>query len=137
MAIWQSDKDICDMYRHAADPKGQIRILSQLNACNEDDIRAVLERNGIEPVKPRTVQHRSEPYKPWTIEEMIQLLYLVANGMTDSKLSEHFKRSETAISNMKSKINRRSTENARAALEIFKREYGGGVNDRKTVQTDT
>ncbi len=125
MAMWQSDKDICDMYRHAADQKEQIRILAQLNACKENEIRDVLERNGIEPVGPRVVQHRTEPYKPWTIEEMVQLLYLVANGMTDKKLSEYFKRSETAISNMKSKINRKRTENARAALEIFNREHGG------------
>lgn len=109
------------MYRHAADQKEQIRILAQLNLCKEDEIRAVLERNGIEPVGPRVVQHRSEPYKPWTIEEMVQLLYLSANGMTDKKLSEYFGRSETAISNMKSKINRKRTENARAALEIFNR----------------
>lgn len=137
MAIWQSDKDICDMYRHAANPKEQIRILAQLNICTEKEIRDVLERNGIEPVGPRVVQHRSEPYKPWTIEEMVQLLYLVANGMTDKKLSEYFKRSETAIRNMKCKINRQRTENACAALEIFNREHGGGVNDRKTVPTDT
>lgn len=137
MAIWQSDKDICDMYRRAADQKAQIRILAQLNNCKEDEIRDVLERNGIEPVKPRAVQHRAEPYKPWTIEEMVQLLYLVANGMTDKKLSEYFKRSETAISNMKNKIKRKRTENARAALEIFNREQGGGVSDGKTLRTDT
>ena len=137
MAIWQSDKDICDMYRHAVNPKEQIRILAQLNICTEKEIRDVLERNGIEPVGPRVVQHRSEPYKPWTIEEMVQLLYLVANGMTDKKLSEYFGRSETAIRNMKCKINRQRTENACAALKIFNREHGGGVNDRKTVPTDT
>ncbi len=137
MAIWQSDKDICDMYRHAADRKEQITILAQLNICTEDEIRAVLERNGIEPVGPRVVQHRTEPYKPWTLAEMVQLLYLVANGMTDKKLSEYFGRSETSIKNMRSKINRKSTENARAALEIFNRERGGGANDRKTVQADT
>lgn len=125
MAIWQSDKDICDMYRHAADRKEQITILSQLNVCTEDEIRAVLERNGIEPVGPRVIQHRTEPYKPWTLTEMVQLLYLVANGMTDKKLSEYFGRSETSIKNMRSKINRKSTENARAALEIFNRERGG------------
>ena len=68
MAIWQSDKDICDMYRHAANPKEQIQILAQLNICTEKEIRDVLVRNGIEPVGPRVVQHRSEPYKPWTIE---------------------------------------------------------------------
>lgn len=137
MAIWQSDKDICDMYRHAANPKEQIRILAQLNICTEKEIRDVLERNGIEPVGPRVVQHRSEPYKPWTIEEMVQLLYLVANGMTDKMLSEHFKRSETAIRNMKCKINRKRTENARAALEIFKCKSGGGTDDKKAVQSDT
>jgi len=136
VAIWQSDKDICDMYRHAANPKEQIRILAQLNICTEKEIRDVLERNGIEPVGPRVVQHRSEPYKPWTIEEMVQLLYLAANGMSDKKLSEYFKRSETAIGNMKSKINRKSTENARVALKIFNREHGGGTDDKKTVQAD-
>ncbi len=127
MTIWQSDKDICDMYRHAADQKEQIRILAQLNLCTEDEIRAVLERNGIEPVRPRVVQHRPEPYKPWTIAEMVQLLYLTANGMSNQNLSEYFKRSENAIKNMKSKIKGKRTENARAALEIFNREHGEAV----------
>lgn len=127
MAIWQSENDICYMYRYAVNKKEQIKILAQLNACTENEIRKVLERNGIKPVKPHVVQHRSEPYKPWTTEEMVQLLYLVANGMTDKKLSEYFKRSETAISNMKNKIKRRRTEKARAALEIYKRRNGGAM----------
>lgn len=127
MTIWQSDKDICDMYRYAADQKEQIRILAQLNLCTEDEIRGVLERNGIESVSPRVVQHRSEPHKPWTIEEMVQLLYLTANGMSNQKLSEYFKRSEKAIRNMKSKIKGKRTETARLALEIFNREHGEAV----------
>lgn len=127
MAIWQSENDICYMYRHAVNKKEQIKILAQLNACTENEIRKVLERNGIKPVKPHVVQHRSEPYKPWTLEEMVQLLYLSANGMNEAKMSKYFKRSETAIRNMRNKIIMKRTEKARAALEIYKRRNGGAM----------
>ena len=42
-----TDLDIVGKYNRADDKKATIKILSELNACSEHDIRVVLLRNGI------------------------------------------------------------------------------------------
>lgn len=126
MAIWQTERDICYMYRHACKPAEQIQILSEINNCSEDEIRDILERNGIKPVGMRKVKPRNSHNKPWTVEELVQFQHLESNGMTTSKLSQHFKRSEKAIGCIRSKIRTKQTEAARVAFEIFNREKKRG-----------
>lgn len=128
MAIWQTERDICYMYRHAIKPAEQIRILAELNGCSEEEIRDVLEHNGIEPVGARRVKHRPK-HKQWSVEQLVQLLYLDANGVPDHRLAAYFNRTEYAVKSMKSKINKRSTEPARVALEIFNRQRRSNSND--------
>lgn len=49
------DFEICKSYREAKNPAGQIKILSELNACSIVDIEEILKRNN-EPMRKR-------PYK--------------------------------------------------------------------------
>ena len=83
MAIWQTERDICYMYRHAVNQLDQIKILAELNGCSEEEIRDVLEKHGIQPVGVRKTKFRTVPNKPWSVEELVQLLYLDANGISD------------------------------------------------------
>lgn len=127
MAIWQTERDICYMYRHAFKQAEQIQILAELNNCSEEEIRKVLKRNGIKPAEIRRDRtFRTQKSKPWTVEELVQFLYLDSNGMTTRKLSQYFKRSEHAIGCIRSILNTKQTEAARAALEIFSREKKRG-----------
>lgn len=120
--IWQTEQDICYMYRHAVNQLDQIKILAELNGCSEEEIRDVLEKHGIQPVGVRKTKFRTIPNKPWSVEELVQLLHLDATGMSDKRLAAHFDRTEKAIKSMKSKLNTKRTEPARAALEIFNRQ---------------
>ena len=122
MAIWQTEQDICYMYRHAVNQLDQIKILAELNSCSEEEIRDVLENHGIQPVGIRKTKFRTIPNKPWSVEELVQLLQMDATGMSDQRLAAYFNRTEYAIKSMKSKLNTKRTENARAALEIFNRQ---------------
>ena len=110
------------MYRHAVNQLDQIKILAELNNCSEEEIRDVLENHGIQPVGVRKTKFRTIPNKPWSVEELVQLLHLDATGMSDQRLAAHFNRTEHAIKSMKSKLNTKRTENTRAALEIFNRQ---------------
>lgn len=117
MAIWQTERDICYMYRHARRPAEQIQILAEINGCSEEKIRDILERNGIKPAGIRKAQHRATVRKPWTVDELVQFIYLDANGMSAIKLAEYFERSERAVASIRHKIQTRQTESIRVALE--------------------
>ena len=51
MAIWQKERDICYMYRHAKRPAEEIEILAEVNGCSVNEIKNVLIRNGIKPAE--------------------------------------------------------------------------------------
>ena len=125
MAIWQTERDICYMYRHSRKPSEQIKIMAELNGCSVEKIKDVLKRNGITPAKPEKANRRKIRAENWKVEDLVQLLYLVESGMSIRKLAEYFDRSEAAIGSIRSKINTRQTETARVALEIFNRERRG------------
>lgn len=127
MAIWQTERDICYMYRHAIKPAEQIEIMAELNGCSVEKIKDVLERNGIEIVKVKKANRCRVRAKNWTVDDLVQLLYLEANGMSTIKLAEHFGRTEHAVRGIKSKIRTRQTETARVALEVFNRQRRGNT----------
>lgn len=127
MAIWQKERDICYMYRHAKRPAEQIEILAEVNNCSVSEIKAVLTKNGIKVVEGAKPKRSRVRAKNWTVDDLVQLLYLEANGMSTIKLAEHFGRTEIAIKDTKSKIRTRQTETARVALEVFNRQRRGNT----------
>jgi hypothetical protein len=117
------------MYRHAKRPAEQIEILAEVNNCSANEIKAVLIKNGIKVIeeaklKPKRSRVRA---KKWTVDDLVQLLYLEANGMSTIKLAEHFGRTEIAIRDIKSKIRTRQTETARVALDTYNRQRRGNT----------
>ena len=61
-----SEKEIVRSYTNAKDKRSQVGVLAELNACPNDTIREILERNGISAPKPgRKSQKTTEkPKKP-------------------------------------------------------------------------
>ena len=127
MPIWQKERDVCYMYRHAKRPAEQIEILAEVNGCSVSEIKAVLTKNGIKVVEGAKPKRSRVRAKNWTVDDLVQLLYLEANGMSTIKLAEHFGRTEIAIRDIKSKIRTRQTETARVALEVFNRQRRGNT----------
>lgn len=59
-----SEKEIVRSYTNAKDKRSQVGVLAELNACPNDTIREILERNGISAPKPgRKSQKKEEPKK--------------------------------------------------------------------------
>ena len=48
MELPMSDREIVESFHTAKNPRGQIGVLAQLNACSEDTIRDILKRNGVD-----------------------------------------------------------------------------------------
>ena len=56
-----SEKEIVRSYTNAKDKRSQVGVLAELNACPNDTIREILERNGISAPKPgRKSQKKKE-----------------------------------------------------------------------------
>ncbi len=131
MKPWMSDKDIADMYTGAVDRHKQIKVLAELNACSQDEIKTVLARRGIEVPAPKKAKQNGVPKKYWSIPELVELLYLNESGMSRVKLAKHFRRSEIAIRNVLTKCDpdvvSLPPKNIQRAREIFRKQKGASV----------
>lgn len=64
--MYMKDIEIVGSFKRAENPKEQVRILAQLNACDKEEIIEVLKRNGIdtskveEQLKPKKRPYRSK-----------------------------------------------------------------------------
>ena len=123
-----SDKDIADMYNGAVDRQKQIKVLAELNACSQDDIKAVLARRGIEVPAPKAHKQKGVRKKYWSVSELVELLSLKESGHTNKALAEHFGRSEIAVRNVLVRMNPEAVsippKNIKKALELFNRAKG-------------
>jgi hypothetical protein len=119
MAIWQSERDICYMFRNSKNPREQITILAELNSCTEEKIEDILKKNGLKIPAEKHKPQRQSTIKKWSVDDLVQLLYLISNGMNNQKLAKYFNRSEASIVNVRYKINIRQTATIRKALDIF------------------
>lgn len=83
--------EIVTRYRQAKDKKGQIKILSQLNACPSEEIKQVLVENGVEMSDLPVLR------KKWTVQEEDRLRQLAAEGLTCEQIGKEVKRTEKAV----------------------------------------
>ena len=131
MKPWMSDKDIADMYNGAVDREKQIKVLAELNACSQDDIKAVLARRGIEVPAPKVHKQKGVRKKYWSVSELVELLKLKESGHSNKALAEHFGRSEIAVRNVLVRMNPEAVsippKNIKKALELFNRAKGVSV----------
>lgn len=126
MKLWMSDKDIADMYNGAVNRQKQIKVLAELNACSQDEIKAVLARRGIEVPSPKTHKLKGVRKKYWSVGELVELLRLSESGLSNEALATHFGRSEVAVRNvlvrMKPEVVSKPPRNIQKALELYKAE---------------
>lgn len=83
--------EIVTRYRQAKDKRGQIKILSQLNACPSEEIKQVLVENGVEMSDLPVLR------KKWTVQEEDRLRQLAAEGLTCEQIGKEVKRTEKAV----------------------------------------
>lgn len=83
--------EIVTRYRQAKDKRGQIKILSQLNACPPEEIKQVLVENGVEMSDLPVLR------KKWTVQEEDRLRQLAAEGLTCEQIGKEVKRTEKAV----------------------------------------
>lgn len=131
MKPWMSDKDIADMYNGAVDRHKQIKVLAELNACSQDEIKTVLARRGIEVPAPKVHKQKGVRKKPWTVEQLLELLRLKESGHSNKALAKHFGRSEIAVRNVVVRMNPDVVsippKNIKTALELFNKAKGASV----------
>lgn len=126
MKPWMSDKDIADMYTGAVNRQKQIKVLAELNACSQDEIKTVLARRGIEVPKPKAHKQKGVRKKYWTVNELLELLRLTESGLSNAEMAKHFGRTEIAVRNILTKMNPDVVSipprNIQIALELYKAE---------------
>lgn len=91
MRLPMSDAEIAMRYRNAINPKAAVKILAQLNAASQSDIRAVLAREGIflEITEPKR-----KPRKRLD-QERAQEMY--GQGMNDHEIADRLGVSSSAV----------------------------------------
>jgi hypothetical protein len=67
--MMMTNKEILSSYNHAADKKEQIKILSELNACDEERIKKILTANGV-PETDFAGKRRGRPKAKSDVEEI-------------------------------------------------------------------
>lgn len=87
-----SEEEICVRYKQAKDPKEQIRILAELNACSVTTIEQILKQNDcMMPEKEKRIVER------WTKEEAEKLWQLRAEGYTIERIAPELGRTVSAV----------------------------------------
>ncbi len=103
---YMTDGEIAASFRHAADQRGQIRILAELNACGTEEIRGILISRGLNPPKVRRYDPTEEERKTkprqsrgdaWTEEQTQMLLEMRRHGCEFDDIAEAVGRTEKAV----------------------------------------
>lgn len=99
MALSMSEDEICASFRECKNPKKQIPILAQLNACGEDQIRVILEAHNIAVPQGKTRIFKCERMQ-WTPECKEVLRRMLAAGNSRREIADYFGCSEYAVSSV-------------------------------------
>lgn len=83
--IW-STEEIVRSYRMAADPKKQIKVLAELNACSVREIRQVLVGEGVLPRETEIPEEPRKAVKKRFDEETARMLY--EEGLDDATIAK-------------------------------------------------
>lgn len=81
-----SPAEIVRSYRMAADPKKQIRVLAELNACSVKEIRQVLVGEGVLPRETEVPEEPKKAAKKRFDEETARMLY--EEGLDDAAIAK-------------------------------------------------
>lgn len=83
--IW-STEEIVRSYRMAADPKKQIKVLAELNACSVKEIRRVLVGEGVLPRETEVPEEPKKAARKRFDEETARMLY--EEGLDDAAIAK-------------------------------------------------
>lgn len=83
--IW-STEEIVRSYRMAADPKKQIKVLAELNACSVEGIRQVLVGEGVLPRETEIPEEPKKAAKKRFDEAVAKMLY--EEGLDDAAIAK-------------------------------------------------
>ena len=83
--IW-STEEIVRSYRMAADPKKQIKVLAELNACSVKEIRQVLVGEGVLPRETEIPEEPKKAAKKRFDEAVAKMLY--EEGLDDAAIAK-------------------------------------------------
>lgn len=103
MALSMSEEEICTSFRECKNPKKQIPILAQLNACGEDRIRAILEAHNIAVPQGKTRIFKYGRMR-WTPERKEVLRRMLAAGSSRREIADCFGCSEYAVSGVMARM---------------------------------
>lgn len=81
-----SPAEIVRSYRMAADPKKQIKVLAELNACSVKEIRQVLVGEGVLPRETEVPEEPKKAAKKRFDEETARMLY--EEGLDDAAIAK-------------------------------------------------
>lgn len=96
MALSMSEDEICASFRNSKNPKKQVKILAQLNACGEDRIKAVLEAHNIAVPQGKAWTSKYERVQ-WTPERKEALRRMLEAGSSRREIADHFHCSNHAV----------------------------------------
>ena len=83
--IWSAE-EIVRSYRMAADPKKQIKVLAELNACSVKEIRQVLVGEGVLPRETEVPEEPKKAARKRFDEETARMLY--EEGLDDAAIAK-------------------------------------------------
>lgn len=96
MALSMSEDEICASFHNSKNPKKQVKILAQLNACGEDRIKAILEERNITPLQGPARTSKYEKVR-WTSERKEALRRMLEAGSSRKEIADHFHCSNHAV----------------------------------------
>lgn len=99
--MYMTDFEICQSYRQAKYPQGQISVLAQLNSCRPKQIVRVLNKNGYQckvPIK-NTIEFDDKKEKI-SREQLEEIKILFNTDMTDGEIAKRYNISAYYVSSL-------------------------------------
>lgn len=95
--MWMKPDEIVHSYRMARSPGKQIRVLAELNDCSREEIRRILESEGVTVLSAAARKHtkRDEPYV--VTEEDRTMMYLRKNGVSVAEIAKKTGHSKSTV----------------------------------------
>ena len=140
-SIWMTEGEICASYRQAKDPKEQIGILADLNLCTGREIKEILHKNGLFPlrrekaaIEPEKERKKNMNGRKWTLEEVEYMLAKRKAGVPLGEIAADLGRTETAVNG---KLQKLREEGMKIAEELAAGEAKATAEapEKRTVET--
>ena len=113
-----SPAEIVRSYQMAADPKKQIKVLAELNACSVKEIRRVLVGEGVLPRETEVPEEPKKAARKRFDEETARMLY--EEGLDDAAIAKETGMTAHTVAKMKKQADVPSTKPSEAEPDVQK-----------------